>query len=351
MSFSDEEDDLYWTDKYRTLVGQDEPANRKGTMEESPERKKVMEKSLKRKDVMEKSLKRQKVMEESPERQESEEWSPKRKERTGGSQDKKEPTERRRGRKEKAKREDSYEKYEYDDVVKFISLIEESEFLWNPLKTDFHRRSVKSEKFAEIEEKCRCAEERWQEISTDYAQHQKRIQKALSGSGTSDVRSDFRYAEHLSFLCIAAAAREPKNAFCVGAGDDDEESMLMATPKRAREVISGPRTPKVPKLSRKPDSFEEVMREEMDKTRQTMLKMFESPTTGASMCSNDRVCEVYANVASGKSRWEMLEMEGKVIAYISSFRNRGGSEPPLSVDQRDQENTYFALGEPSYRPF
>ncbi|EFO83090.1 hypothetical protein CRE_02723 [Caenorhabditis remanei] len=303
MSVSDEEDDLYWNDKYRTLVGQDEPANRKGTME----------KSLKRKDVMEKSLKRQ--------------------------------------------------KYEYDDVVKFISLIEESEFLWNPLKTDFHRRSVKSEKFAEIEEKCksfmphtkrtigRCAEERWQEISTDYAQHQKRIQKALSGSGTSDVRSDFRYAEHLSFLCIAAAAREPKNAFCVGAGDDDEESMLMATPKRAREVISGPRTPKVPKLSRKPDSFEEVMREEMDKTRQTMLKMFESPTTGASMCSNDRVCEVYANVASGKSRWEMLEMEGKVIAYISSFRNRGGSEPPLSVDQRDQENTYFALGEPSYRPF
>ena len=90
----------------------------------------------------------------------------------------------------------------------------------------------------------------------------------------------------------------------------------------------------------------------MDKTRQTMLKMFESPTSGGSMCSNDRVCEVYANVAAGKSRWEVLEMEGKVIAYISSFRNRGGSEPPLSVDyQRDQENTYLTLGEPSYRAF
>lgn len=245
--------------------------------------------------------------------------------------------ETKKGRKTKPKRGDSYNVYDPSDIVTFIEAVEKREEIWNTRNDNWHRKEVKMAKFGEIEMDCnrfmshnaraigKVAKDLWSELEIDYAKHMNRIKRAKSGSGVDDVDSDFQFAPFMSFVSSAKKDRETKTSFCFGA-KSHIVSELFDTPKRKLENLEKENA-KSAKISRR-DSLEVTMKEEMGKTREIFSRLLESPSATSS-CQSERICRVFNDIASGKSFIERVEMESKVIAFMSSLREtRGGSAPP-----------------------
>ncbi|KAF1753429.1 hypothetical protein GCK72_019986 [Caenorhabditis remanei] len=156
-----------------------------------------------------------------------------------------------------------------------------------------------------------CAMKLWKELSNDYKIFVKKYQKAVSGSGVSELPS-FRYASYMSFLDVAAEKRQVKNAFIIGSsghytaesdndfGDDkkaeEEEDVLnensmdglkLETPKRKRSYAEM----STPKKPRRQTQVDELLKK-LDESNCSIMTAVNDMKKESS-CNTERLCKTF----------------------------------------------------------
>uniref|UniRef100_A0A8R1I5L9 MADF domain-containing protein n=1 Tax=Caenorhabditis japonica TaxID=281687 RepID=A0A8R1I5L9_CAEJA len=235
------------------------------------------------------------------------------------------------GRRAKVKKDDEYSKYNYNDIVFFISSVSERPALWDGSSTGYHRDDANARLWNEIEKECsefmprgrwhgKTAFDRWKEIKKDYIAYKNRVKNAPSGS--SQIKKPFIFANHLDFLQSAIEKRAVKNAWIVGSGSSDCGTVHKTSP------LSIGRKPKSRPASSTKTSTSATIEKlaENDTTlTQALLKLVDKKSNGesAEACESRELCSVFKQHTQAWSSVAVSVAKAKTITFITELQEHG----------------------------
>ncbi|EGT37241.1 hypothetical protein CAEBREN_22012 [Caenorhabditis brenneri] len=233
--------------------------------------------------------------------------------------------------------------YDFDDIVYFLSEVEENPILYDSSVDNCHRKEFLQKTFDRIEINCgkfmprgknshgNTAKALWKQLLDAYNKYKKRVVSASSGSGISSL-IEFPYAKAMEFIDTAVDKRQVENTYIIGSREHHfseaakaEDSiteksiatMSLCTPKRTRSLDSD-ESPlfKKAKKDKKQDDIGLLM-EQLRKKDETLLEAVKNQTKTD---TTDRFAAVFNDHTKDWTEVDRYVAEAQVLSFIKTLK-------------------------------